>query len=131
MEFWASSESDRSAGPTLEATRRKVEPLLKSAFAQSSLASLEFKLRYVPIVMPKGMLAKYPARSKSHRRERIYDCAPILNYEIFVGGTLGEQWREYLRGIAGSAEHLATFGASPTQVREFIEILYATIEQVT
>src|SRR5262245_24769451 len=112
MEFWASSESYRPAGPALEKTRRCIEPFLNSAFAESSLATLQCKLRYVPIVMPENMHARYPARSKLRRKERIYDCAPILDYEVFVEGKFEDQLKEYLRGIALSAPHLAGLGAS-------------------
>jgi hypothetical protein len=86
--------------------RRNVEPYLNAAFAASSLASLECKLRYVPIIMPEGMRERYPARSKLLKKERIYDCAPQLDYDIFVDGTFEDQLIEYLNGIAPSAPHL-------------------------
>jgi hypothetical protein len=131
MEFWASSESHKPASKALEAARKKVEPFLNAAFAASSLASLQLRLRYVPIVMPESMSARYPPRSKSHLKERIYDCAPALNYEVFVRGTSKDQIREYLRGISQSAKHLPAFGASPEQINAFTEILGAAADRVT
>lgn len=130
MEFWASSESYRPAGAALEKTRRCVEPFLNSAFAESSLASLHCKLRYVPIVMPENMHARYPTRSKLRKKERIYDCAPILDYEVFVEGTFEDQLNEYLRGIALSAPHLAGLGASQRQITDFEAIMATAAERI-
>ncbi len=123
MEFWASSESAQPASSALEKTRRRVEPFLNASFAASSLTALPCKLRYVPIVMPEDMHSRYPARSKLHKKERIYDCAPILDYDVFVEGRFEDQLREYLRGIALSGPHLASLGASPQQIEEFNAIL--------
>jgi hypothetical protein len=123
MEFWASSESHRPAGAALERARRNVVVFLNAALAASSLATLQCKLRYVPIVMPEGMQARYPARSKLRKKKRLYDCAPILDYEVFVSGSFEVQLREYLRGIALSAPYLPALGASPQQVDEFNAIL--------
>jgi hypothetical protein len=58
---------------------------------RSSLATLNVKLRYIPIVMPEGMRERHPARSKLRENERIYDCAPQLNYEVFVEGSFEDQ----------------------------------------
>lgn len=130
MEFWASSESHQPAGAALEKTRRNVESFLNAAIAASDLATLQCKLRYVPIVMPENMHARYSARSKLYKKERIYDCAPILNYDVFVGGSFEDQLREYLRGIALSAPHLADLGASPQQVEEFKAILASASDRI-
>lgn len=130
MEFWASAEVFQPADAALDKTRRCVEPFLNTAFAESSLANLECKLRYVPIVMPDNMHARYPARSKLRKKERIYDCAPILDYEVFVEGTFDDQVKEYLRGIALSATHLAALGASPRQIADFEAILATAAERI-
>ena len=130
MEFWASSESHQPASQALERTRRCVEPFLNVAFASSSLAALRGKLRYVPIVMPEGMRERYPARSKLRKKERVYDCAPILNYDLFVDGKLEDQLQEYLRGIALSAPHLEGLGASPQQIEDFKTILANAVERI-
>ena len=130
MKFWASSESYRPAGSASDKVRRCVEPFLNTAFAMSSLATLECKLRYVPIIMPKEMHARYLARSKLRRKERIYDCAPILDYDVFVEGRFEDQLQEYLRGIALSAPHLAGLGASPQQIKEFEAILASAAERI-
>ena len=130
MEFWASAEVHQPADSGLEQARRCVQPFLNTAFAASSLATLEVKLRYVPIVMPESMHARYCARSKLYKKERAYDCAPILNYEVFVEGRFEDQLREYLRGIALSAPHLAGLGASPKQIEEFKAILACAVERI-
>ena len=70
----------------------------------------------MPIVMPKGMRERYPERSKLRKKERVYLCAPQLNYEVFVNGSFEDQLKEYLRGIALSAPHLKGLGATPEQI---------------
>jgi len=128
--FWASSETYRLSDEASERTRRCVEPFLNSAFEASSLKTLDIKLRYVPIVMPEGMRERYPARSKLRKKERIYDCAPQLDYEVFVDGSFEDQLREYLRGIAESGPHLADLGASPQQVEDFNRIMASAVERI-
>ncbi len=128
--FWASAEVFKDADSALDKARRCVEPFLNAAFAASSLATLEGKLRYVPIAMPVGMRERYPARSKLRKKERIYDCAPQLNYEVFVDGIFEDQLREYLRGIALSAPYLVGLGASLQQVEDFEMILASAVERI-
>lgn len=130
MEFWASAEVHQPADASLDKARRCVEPFLKAAFAVSSLAKLDCKLRYVPIVMPEEMRVRYPARSKLRKKERIYDCAPQLDYEVFVRGRFEDQLREYLRGIALSAPFLAGLGATATQIEEFKNILATAVDRM-
>jgi hypothetical protein len=107
-----------------------VEPYLNAAFSTSSLAMLECKLRYVPIVMPEGMRERYPARSKLRKKERIYDCAPQLDYDVLVHGTFEDQLKEYMRGIGLSTPYLAGLGASPQQVKDFEAIIQAAPERI-
>lgn len=130
MIFWASSESYRPAGTVSNEIRRFVEPYLNNAFTQSSLASLEGKLRYVPIIMPKDMHDKYTERSKLRKKQKIYDCAPQLDYDTFVTGTFEEQLKEYIRGIALSAPHLAGLGATEEQIKDFEQIMETAVEQI-
>jgi hypothetical protein len=117
MEFWASAEVHQPAFAALDTIRRSVTSYLNAAFAASSLVNLQGKLRYVPIVMPEDMHNRYTARSKLRKKQRIYDCAPLLDYRVFVGGGFEDQLREYLRGVALSAPHLTGLGASPEQTR--------------
>lgn len=130
VEFWASAEVNQPADAALDQARRCVEPFLNAAFAASSLATLQCKLRYVPIVMPEQMHARYPARSKLRKKERIFYSAPILDYDVFVEGRFEDQLQEYLRGIAPSAPHLASLGASPQQIEEFEAILASAVERI-
>ncbi|MEX2297153.1 MAG: hypothetical protein WD715_07065 [Dongiaceae bacterium] len=130
MRFWASAEVFQPADAASDAARRCVEPYLNTAFANSSLATVDGELRYVPIIMPPDMRENYPARSKPRRKQRIYDCAPQLDYEVFVEGKLEDQLREYLRGIALSAPHLASLGASKEAIAEFEAILAGAVERI-
>ena len=130
MNICSSAEVFRTAFPALISARDRVEPFLNAEFASSSLSTLEAQLRYVPIVMPDGLRERYPARSKLLKKERIYDCAPQLDYEVFVSGTLEDQLREYLRGIAESAPHLAGLGATPEQIKDFEKIMTTAVERI-
>lgn len=130
MIFWASSESFQPAGDNLNAVWKCVEPYLNAEFQDSSLTTLDCKLRYVPIVMPAGMRERYPARSKLRKKERIYDCAPQLDYEVFVEGACEDQLREYLKGIKPSAPHLAKLGATPEQVADFERIMASAAQRI-
>jgi hypothetical protein len=130
MIFWASSEVHEPAYAGLARARKCVEPYLNAKLAVSSLAALDCKLRYVPIVMPTEMRDRYPARSRLRRKERVYDCAPQLDYDTFVTGTFKEQLTEYIAGIAPSAPHLAKLGATKDQIAEFEKILAGALERI-
>lgn len=130
MEFWASAEVFDLADSALDKVRRLAEPLLNEAFGASTLSRIEAELRYVPIVMPQGMRERYPARSRMRKKQKIYLCAPQLNYEIFVDGRFEQQVREYFRGIAESASHLSGLGASPEQIAEFEKILNDVADRI-
>lgn len=130
MKFSVSAEVFRLASPALATTERCVELYLSAAFARSGLATLDAELRYVPIVMPEGMRENYPARSKLRRKQKLYDCAPQLEYDVFVRGTFEAQLREYLRGIALSTPHLAVLGATKEQIAEFEAILANAVERI-
>lgn len=123
MHISASAEVFRLADPALDKVRKLIVPYLNEAFNASSLAELSIEIRYVPIVMPEGMRERYPARSKLRLKEHIYDCAPQLNYEVFVSGSESMQLKEYLDGIASSAPHLARLGASIQHIEAFQKIL--------
>ena len=73
---------------------------------------------------------EYPERSKLRKKRRIYDCAPQLNYEVFVNGSFEDQLKEYIRGIALSAPHLVGLGATPEQVEDFKRILESAVERI-
>lgn len=123
MNFWSSAEIFGPAFATFSQVDHLVEPFLNAQLAASVLATLEGELRYVPIVMPDDMRARYPERSKLRRSERIYVCAPQLDYEVFVDGTFEEALEEYLCGLAPAASHLAGLGASARQIEVFRTII--------
>lgn len=130
MIFWASSEIYAPVDKSSEKVRLCVEPFLNDAFAASSLSMLEGKLRYVPIIMPENMRERYPERSKLRKKQKIYDCAPQLDYEVFVHGSFEEQLREYIRGIALSAPHLVGLGATEEQIADFESIMGSAVERI-
>jgi hypothetical protein len=128
--FWASAEVFQPADAGQEKCRRSVEPFLNAELAKSTLANLAARLRYIPIIMPKGMRERYPERSELLRKQRIYDCAPQLNYEIFVSGSFEDQLKEYIRGVALSAPHLKGLGATPEQIEDFKRILAEAVPRI-
>ena len=130
MELRASAEVYQPAHAALDKVRRIVVPFLNAAFAASSLAALQCKLRYIPIVMPESMHMRYPARSKLRKKELLFDCAPLLNYDVFVSGSFDNQLREYLRGINLSSLYLAALGATTDQVEEFNAILASAADRI-
>jgi len=92
------------------------------------MASLEAKLRYVPIVMPVDMHANYKERSKLNKKQKIYDCAPQLNYEIFVNGSIADSIKEYARGIETCIPHLGGIGLDEGQSIELRDLIAKTVE---
>jgi hypothetical protein len=128
MIFWASAEVFMPADAALEAVRNRVEPFLNTQFAKTSLAELDCTLRYVPIVMPSGMREQYPARSKLRTKQRLYDCAPQLDYDVYVSGNFANQLREYIHGVATSAPFLAKLGATTQQTAAFEAIMASAVE---
>jgi hypothetical protein len=130
LEFWTSFEAWRFAGPATEITRRRVEPFLVAAFSGSSLAALDCTLRYVPIVVPVKMRARFPVRSELRKSQKVYVCAPQLEYDVFVGGAFPLQLQEYLRGLAPAGAPLAALGATPLQIGAFAQILASAARHI-
>lgn len=124
MRFRDSAEVFKDAYPACDRIARYVRGYLERALQESEqLGKLEITVRYIPIIMPEPLRARYPARSKLRRRERLYDCAPQLEYETFVDGSFEQQIDEYIRGLSESVEFLPKLGATPEQVSEFESIL--------
>ncbi|WP_332701246.1 hypothetical protein [Devosia sp.] len=129
--FWASAEVFQPAFEAFNRARLAAEAHLNAAFAASALAALDGKqIRYVPIVMPVDMHDRYPERSRLNRKTGVYDCAPHLDYEVFVTGSFEEQIREFMRGVALSRSHLADLGASSEQIAAFDGILSEATERI-
>lgn len=123
MLFQSALETYREVYESVEDVRRLVEPYLVAALDKSSLATVDVTLRYVPIVMPRGMRERYPARSRLRKREKAYDCSPQLDYDIFLNGSFARRLDEYLRGLSPAGPRLAELGVSPTQMADFSAIL--------
>mgnify|MGYP001453106028 CR=1 FL=1 len=131
MNFTSSAEVFTDAHDSLSRAEAAVEAYLRRAFVESDkLTGLPITVRYVPIAMPDMLLPRYPARSKLRKKERLYDCAPQLDYDVFVSGTFEEQLREYLRGLAETTPHLKDLGANDDQVVEFENILRKAVDEI-
>ncbi|WP_267389729.1 hypothetical protein [Sphingomonas sp. GC_Shp_3] len=129
MKYSWSAEVYKSASDAILQCARKIETILAEGFSSGSLSDLDMELRYVPIVMPMESHLKYKERSKCRLKQRIYDCAPHLDYETFVSGSYAAQIEEFIRGMKTSAPYLTRFGASDKQVAEFEEVLVTAARQ--
>jgi len=94
------------------------------------LSELPGELRYVPIIMPPELIARYPERSKLRKKELAYVCAPHLDYLTFLDGSPEEQIAEYIRGIMLSAPHLSGLGATPRQIEDFRQLLQDAVPRI-
>lgn len=115
----------------LERARGYVEPYLNDCLINSSIADIDLTIRYIPIVMPRDMHYRYKERSASRIKQRIYDCAPYLDYDLFVSGNFYAQIKEYLRGIETSIPHLRKFGLEDKQIKEFSNILAGVLKSLS
>ncbi|MBI4923924.1 MAG: hypothetical protein HY834_19495 [Devosia nanyangense] len=129
MYFWESCEIYRPASKAFVPIARYFFRVVNDVLSTSNLASLECEFRYIPIVMPEGMRERYPARSRLRKKTRVYDCAPQLNYDLFVGGTFEAQVREYAMGIAREIPKIKGLGASDGQIAEFEAIIVAVVDR--
>lgn len=123
MIYSLSVETDRDVYSNFKVVERSVERVLKLRLSSGALGDSSIKLRYIPIIMPEASLSSYPARSKVRKKENLYDCAPQLNFEIFLHGSFNEQLREYLRGLDEAIIGLERLGATPEVISEFEALL--------
>ncbi len=123
MQYWSSSESTQLAAEKLSEVRGIPDNALTEALAQSSLADFDVKIRYIPIIMDERFRARYPARSRVERKNRIYNCCPQLDHDAFVAAAPAERALIYLDGLRECGAGLAKLGATPAQVAEFDAIL--------
>jgi hypothetical protein len=119
----ASSETSGEAREKLVAIRSTVEDNLNEAFRAGTLETFDAKIFYVPIIMDERFRARYPARSRVERKNRIYNCCPQLDYDAFIAAAPAERALIYLEGLRECGAGLAKLGATPAQVAEFDAIL--------
>ena len=125
MTFQSAAECHSTAYKAGTIVRKVVEPYLNDAFSRGSLAHLDLKLRYVPIVMPADMIDMYPERSFANVPLRVYDCATHIDFVTYVSGNLKQQLTKYFRGTSLVSPHLVSFVAGPDQLVEFEHIIDA------
>ena len=123
MQYWSSTESTQLAAEKLSEVWGIPDNALTEALALSSLAEVDAEIRYIPIIMDEQFRARYPARSRVERKNRIYNCCPQLDYDAFVAAAPAERALIYLDGLRECGAGLAKLGATPAQVAEFDAIL--------
>jgi hypothetical protein len=123
MKYWSSSEATQLATDKLSEVWGAVDTGLAEAIAQSSLADFDVKIRYIPIIMDEQFRARYPARSRVERKNRVYNCCPQLDHHSIVTSAPAERALIYLEGLRECGAGLAKLGATPAQVAEFDAIL--------
>ncbi|WP_336963952.1 hypothetical protein [Sphingobium aquiterrae] len=124
MKFSWSSESHMPADAALMRCAGPIGDFLQKRFASGTLKASPIELRYVPIIMPTDMHDHYKERSRIRIKQQLYDCAPHLFYDVFVNGSLEDQLREYVGGLAKSLPHLRRLGLSNDQLSE-VEAAFA------
>ena len=124
MKFSWSSESYGRATEALLRCSEATGHFLQMRFASGSLAASPIELCYVPIVMPVDMHDKYKERSRIRIKQKLYECAPHLSYDVFINGTADNQLKEYVGGLSESVLHLQRLGLSDEQVSE-VEIAFS------
>jgi hypothetical protein len=130
MQFWASSETYGTTGETSEVIRRPLEQRINEELNRSDLKDLAIKYRYVPIIMPLELLEKYKARSRVSKKNRICDCAPQLDYDLFIDQPFEISLAEYVRGIETAIPSLAKLGLTSEQIALFSDIIKASQQAV-
>lgn len=123
MEFWASSETYLPASAGVESVRQTTEPILNRLLAQSRFADVQIRIRYIPIVMPSVMHEKYTPRSQARLKQRILDCAPQIDYDVYLDGDFPKQLDTYLDGIKTAFPMLLKFGLTLTDVSDLKALL--------
>ncbi len=123
MNLESSSETSGQAGEKWRAIWSIVEDNLNEAFKSSTLETFDAKIFYIPIIMDEQFRARYPARSRVERKNRIYNCCPQLDHDAFVAAAPAERALIYLEGLRECGAGLAKLGATPAQVAEFDAIL--------
>lgn len=124
MEFLASAALFKDAGTAYKKTSAAAKRYLLRSLSESAvLSSLPITIRYVSIIMPDELRDRYPPRFKLRTRERLYDCAPQLSYEIFISGTFEQQIDEYMRGLEESVHYVEELGATDEQIAQYEAIL--------
>ena len=123
MQYWSSTESTQLAAEKLSEVWGIPDNALTEALAQSSLADFDAEIRYIPIIMDEQFRARYPARSRLDRKNRVYAWCPQLDHDAFVAAAPAERALIYLDGLRECGAGLAKLGATPAQVAEFDAIL--------
>jgi len=131
MELFFSSEVDQSALLGNHETEQLVKPLLEAAVAREPLASLDVKIRYIPIIMTEENRARYPARSRVKHKERIFNCCPQLDIQPFLTGSKTERIKTFLSGLRECGPALKKLGATTEQIGAFDRILDETLKKLT
>jgi len=131
MEFVFSSEVDKTALFQMHEVREAVRISLEDAVAKSTLSELDVRVRYIPIIMKAENLERFPARSRLERKNRIFNCCPQLDIQIFLTGTQSERVAVFVNGLRECGPALAKLGATSEQVAEFDQILDHSLASLT
>ncbi|OYW58806.1 MAG: hypothetical protein B7Z10_11675 [Rhodobacterales bacterium 32-66-7] len=131
MEFFFSSEVDKTALFQMHEVGEAVRISLTDAVAKSTLSELDVRVRYIPIIMKAENLARFPARSRLERKNRIFNCCPQLDIQIFLTGTRSERVAVFVNGLRECGPALAKLGATSEQVAEFDRILDHSLASLT
>jgi hypothetical protein len=122
MQFFASTETERSVYPLVTDIIRAVQAGLSDQFGKGILAGTDTEIRYVPLIMdlPPGTRN---ARARAKKAEQIVDYSPQLDFEKFRLGNWSDGLQEFLHGLEPCGPALARLGES----HEVIEAFYSAL----
>ena len=123
MRFWASAEVFAPASSAVARSERALEDYLNRVMQQTCLKELDLTLLYVPIIMPHQMRKRYPSRTRLRAEARTSECAPQIDYDVFVQGSFDRQLHEYVNGLREVLPHLVKIGATSELTSEFERII--------
>lgn len=130
MKFFVSWEADKDSGENLRKITNEVYECIVKKLDRLPLNLLDFSINYVPIVMSADNRVRYPPRSRLNRKRNEYNCAPQLDYDVFVSGTWNEMLTCYLNGIRVYSNKLKVIGFDAEMIQEFLIILNETEDEL-
>lgn len=126
MEYGYSSETEKEVLERVLLVGRTAAELITMRLGAGELANIDVKIGYVPIIMSPELTPRYPARTKVSHKRRALECAPQLDYEIFLRQSLETVAKEYVRGIIDCLPLLSRLGLHNSEIGQ-VEQFFAHV----
>ena len=117
IKFWVSAETFKDASPYVEELEKLIEnTVIHRILNYKEIEHINFEVRYIPIIMPPELAIKYPERSQSKIKQKLYNCCPILNYHNIIDISCKIRTREYLGGLSIPNSFFHRIGLSENEI---------------